>query len=603
MQETIRSSVSVHHSTSQYTPVNTILISDDNDFIYNLLNLECADVEHGKLLMKQIRTNLSRRIHDQHISIHIMKVLCSSSSSSKKVFGESPSLGEHKVFEILSQHGIESCTLHAIDSMQKEGKFGFLLLTFDPGGEEAITYAPKHIFVDNNDFVITDVLSLEREGIKNGIDMEGGFGTFTARMTERNVTMITNILNIDAPISELVDTRGLFPLYLSLYHRVPFYDNVFDLAHAGSRLVVGEKPEKKEFLMIDIDSILRAGFFWLDKFFCEMDETFDKLTDSIRVVLVAKYVAVGNFQPEDKGLTIEMVQYFSFFNRTNKHVNKGGVTYTNVFDASLDPLIWPLEKAGYLEMAVIFGEVGCPTDGVENANTQNTKRCNQGLLRYILSKNGNPARRGTLEVYIFSLIDENAKSIVLASFERLSLEFTGKPKYGLDFSGGEENEGLVLVEGVEYRQRQWCVIDPQMVDLADLARSIGYYCSLSDCTTLDYGTSCNYLSWRGNVSYAIPLYYQVNDQKKWDCHLSGLVIVTVEDPWDCEFPMMFAYGYSLTLEWHSWWTICCQGIVSVIFFVLNTLIWDEKSYGLCHLALFCYGVLMVWLISSTRVFG
>ncbi|XP_038712644.1 elongation factor 1-alpha-like [Tripterygium wilfordii] len=78
--------------------------------------------------------------------------------------------------------------------------------------------------------------------------------------------------NVDAPISELVVKRGLFPLYLSLYQS-SFYNNVFDLAHAGSRITVGERPKKMEFLMIDIEQILRAGgLFWLDIFFCANDD-------------------------------------------------------------------------------------------------------------------------------------------------------------------------------------------------------------------------------------------------------------------------------------------------------------------------------------------
>ncbi|XP_054798614.1 probable methyltransferase At1g29790 [Prosopis cineraria] len=130
-----------------------------------------------------------------------------------------------------------------------------------------------------NDFVIDDVLALGSGGIRIGLDIGGGSGSFAARMADRNVTVITSTLNIDAPFSEFIAARGLFPLFLSLAHRFPFYDNLFDLVHASSALDVGGKPEKLEFLMFDIDRILRAGgLFWLDNFYCATDEKKRALT-------------------------------------------------------------------------------------------------------------------------------------------------------------------------------------------------------------------------------------------------------------------------------------------------------------------------------------
>jgi hypothetical protein len=47
-------------------------------------------------------------------------------------------------------------------------------------------------------------------------------------------------------INEYIAARGLFPLFICLNHRFPFYDNVFDLVRASSTLdydddVVGGK--------------------------------------------------------------------------------------------------------------------------------------------------------------------------------------------------------------------------------------------------------------------------------------------------------------------------------------------------------------------------
>lgn len=124
-----------------------------------------------------------------------------------------------------------------------------------------------------NDFLIDEVLVMAKDGVRIGFDIGGGSGTFAARMAEKNVTVVTTSLNIDAPFNEFIASRGLFPLYLSLDHRFPFYDHVFDLVHIGSGLDMGSQAEKLEFLMFDIDRVLRAGgLVWLDNFYCSNDD-------------------------------------------------------------------------------------------------------------------------------------------------------------------------------------------------------------------------------------------------------------------------------------------------------------------------------------------
>lgn len=136
-----------------------------------------------------------------------------------------------------------------------------------------------------NDFLIDDVLSMgSGGGTRIGFDIGGGSGTFAARMAERNVTVVTATLNVDAPFNEFIAARGLFPLYLSLDHRFPFHDNVFDLVHAANGLDVGGRPEKLEFLMFDIDRVLRpGGLFWLDNFYCSSDDKKSVMTRLIEL--------------------------------------------------------------------------------------------------------------------------------------------------------------------------------------------------------------------------------------------------------------------------------------------------------------------------------
>ncbi|KAG8377896.1 hypothetical protein BUALT_Bualt08G0081200 [Buddleja alternifolia] len=146
-------------------------------------------------------------------------------------------------------------------------------------GYERLRYVKAR---SKNDFLIDDVLGMGSGGMRVGFDIGGGSGTFAARMAERNVTVVTASLNVDAPFNEFIAARGLFPLYLSLDHRFPFYDNVFDLVHAANGLDVGGRPEKLEFLMFDIDRVLRAGgLFWLDNFYCSTDDKRRALTHLI----------------------------------------------------------------------------------------------------------------------------------------------------------------------------------------------------------------------------------------------------------------------------------------------------------------------------------
>ncbi|GAB4828350.1 hypothetical protein Ancab_035347 [Ancistrocladus abbreviatus] len=289
--------------------------------------------------------------------------------------------------------------------------------------------------------------------------------------------------------------------------------------------------------------------------------------------------SAGDFRPEVRDTAIEIVQFlsennapftvniypflslyadeyfpvdFAFFDGSNKPLRDGDAIYTNVFDANFDTLVSALTKAGFPDMEIIVGEVGWPTDGNKNANVENAKRFNQGLLQHVSSGIGTPLRKGKINIYLFSLIDENAKSIDPGNFERHwgIFEFDGQPKYELDLSGMQEGTGLIPVEGVSYMLKRWCVLNPHAKDSEDLAESIDFACSRSDCTALGYGCSCNHLTLEGNASYAFNMYYQVMNQEIWDCDFSGLAMLTDEDPSDssCQFPIMIDYGSSVILR-------------------------------------------------------
>nr|DAD38698.1 TPA_asm: hypothetical protein HUJ06_013020 [Nelumbo nucifera] len=234
---------------------------------------------------------------------------------------------------------------------------------------------------------------------------------------------------------------------------------------------------------------------------------------------------------------------YAFFDSTTARVTDNGNAYYNMFDANLDTLVWALQKNGYGNLPIIVGEIGWPTDGDKNANMDYAQRFNQGFMNHISTGKGTPMRPGLIDAYLFSLIDEDAKSIAPGYFERHwgIFYYDGVPKYMLNL--GTTNSGtLVPARNVHYLEKKWCVMSPKAnLDDSQVAPSVSYACSLADCTSLGYGTSCGNLDARGNISYAFNNYYQINNQLDSACQFPDhLSIITKTDPsiGSCRFGIM-----------------------------------------------------------------
>ncbi|KAH6818414.1 O-Glycosyl hydrolases family 17 protein [Perilla frutescens var. frutescens] len=238
---------------------------------------------------------------------------------------------------------------------------------------------------------------------------------------------------------------------------------------------------------------------------------------------------------------------FAFFDGGAAPVVDGSISYTNVFEANYDTLISALEKNGFPSVPVIIGEIGWPTDGNINANPQLARRFNQGLISRINSGRGTPRRPTLPDIYMFSLLDEDTKSIDPGNFERHwgVFYFDGAIKYQLDLGGGRN---LTAAKGVRYLARQWCVMAPD-ADVADprLPQSMSNACTYADCTSLGYGSSCGQLDARGNASYAFNVYYQTMNQQKGSCErFDKLSVITRIDPSNrdgsCRYEIMIDTG-------------------------------------------------------------
>lgn len=265
---------------------------------------------------------------------------------------------------------------------------------------------------------------------------------------------------------------------------------------------------------------------------------------------------------------------YAFFDGNANPVNDGGTSYYNMFDANYDTLVNALQKNGFGNLPIIVGEIGWPTDGDRNANVEYARRFNQGFMSHIASGKGTPMRPNAgINAYLFSLIDEDAKSIDPGNFERHwgIFTFDGIPKYSLNL--GTTNTGaLIPARSVHYLERKWCVMKPSAkLDDPQVAPSVSYACSLADCTSLGYGTSCGNLDARENISYAFNSYFQIQNQLGDACKFPNLSTITRTDPSTptCRFAIMiepyyggagqtFGYGKKVALG----------GLIAVFFLTI-----------------------------------
>ncbi|KAL2923196.1 Glucan endo-1 3-beta-glucosidase 8 [Bienertia sinuspersici] len=281
--------------------------------------------------------------------------------------------------------------------------------------------------------------------------------------------------------------------------------------------------------------------------------------------------SAGRFRPDIADLMTQMVQFMSqnnapftvniypflslyanpdfpfkyaFFGGGAAPLVDNGIQYTNVFDANFDTLVSALKAAGYGNMSIIVGEVGWPTDGDINANINNAFRFYQGLFPRIAANTGTPLRPGNIEMYLFGLLDEDAKSIEPGSFERHwgIFRYDGQPKFPLDPSGQNRDIYLVGAKNVKYLENEWCEFNSNARDLSNLGPSVDYACQFADCTPLGYGSSCHGLDAYGNASYAFNVYFQTQYQNLQSCDFGGLARLTTQNisTGNCNFTIQIA---------------------------------------------------------------
>ncbi|GMI94165.1 ZERZAUST HOMOLOG [Hibiscus trionum] len=230
-------------------------------------------------------------------------------------------------------------------------------------------------------------------------------------------------------------------------------------------------------------------------------------------------------------------------------MDDNGNKYQSVLDANIDTLVSALKVAKYPDIPIIIGEAGWPTDANVYATTKNAERFYTGLLKKMASKEGTPLRpKAYPDVYMFSLLDEDQKSVDPGMFERHwgIFTFDGQPKFPMDLSGKGQNKTLVGGKNVPYLAKQWCVYNEDSSDQKDLKVKVSWACNNTDCTTLVPGASCANVTDNLNASVAFNMYYQMANQKKEACDFQGLAKIVKQDPskGTCKFPIMIKSSQS-----------------------------------------------------------
>ncbi|KAL9240207.1 hypothetical protein vseg_014453 [Gypsophila vaccaria] len=281
--------------------------------------------------------------------------------------------------------------------------------------------------------------------------------------------------------------------------------------------------------------------------------------------------SAGTFRPDIAGLMTQIVEFLSqnnapfsvniypflslygnpdfpvnyaFFDGGASPIIDNGLQYTNVFDANYDTLVSALKAAGFGSIPIMIGEVGWPTDGDINANINNALRFYKGLLPRIAANTGTPLRPGAIEMYLFGLVDEDAKSVAPGNFERHwgIFRYDGQPKFPMDLTGQNRDVYLVGAKDVQYLENQWCTFNTNAKDLSKLTDNINFACTFADCTPLGNGSSCSGLDPNAKAAYAFNVYFQTQSQNLLACDFEGLARLSTQNisTENCNFTIQIA---------------------------------------------------------------
>ncbi|KAL6984718.1 hypothetical protein U1Q18_018099 [Sarracenia purpurea var. burkii] len=215
-----------------------------------------------------------------------------------------------------------------------------------------------------------------------------------------------------------------------------------------------------------------------------------------------------------------------------------GLLYTNMFDAQIDALYFALTALNFRTIKIMVTETGWPSKGSAKemgATPDNAQIYNANLIRHVINDVGTPAKAGEeLDVYIFSLFNENRKPGLESERNWGVFYPDGTSVYNLDFTG----KGVVGVNPTQANATgstngtSWCIASSTASEGA-LQSALNWACGPGnvDCSAIQPSQPCfepdNLVS---HASFAFNSYYQQNGATDIACRFGGNGVRTNKNP-------------------------------------------------------------------------
>ncbi|CAI0443171.1 unnamed protein product [Linum tenue] len=262
------------------------------------------------------------------------------------------------------------------------------------------------------------------------------------------------------------------------------------------------------------------------------------------------------------GYSPQMANYALFRPNPGVHDPVTGITYTNMFDATLDATYTAMRKLGFPDVGLLVGETGWPTlclPGQLECNVENAAWYNSELVRRSVDGVGTPlVPNKRIGIFLFALFNENEKPGpiteqnwglfrpdmtpvyhcgVLRSEQPLApIGRQGGRKTHKGSAGGATPAIPVPAAG---GGKKWCVAKAGAA-APTLQANIDYACGNgADCKPIQPGGPCfepnNVVA---HATFAMNSYYRAKGSLDSTCYFSNTGVVTAVDPSNanCKFP-------------------------------------------------------------------